>query len=216
MCLACDFCWLKDARQKLSLQSNQNKSEWRTFVTRVANKKRCLHSSRRLLWSSRMGWQAVSTAIFEWLLKDARQNYLSRAIKRKVNDKPLWREKPTRNNACVLADDYRGPRGWVDLQFQPQSSNDFWIFDWRCGWTIASSRRITCLKEGQTKWSFPIKLNKSVMTKSGCVEEDFVLQEITDKSILLKTPSIAAPSVTCFGLVTCRVKVRQLETGCPP
>ncbi len=28
-------------------------------------------------------------------------------------------------------------------------------------------------------------------------------------------PSIKAPSVTCFGLVTWRVKVLQLETGCP-
>ncbi len=28
-------------------------------------------------------------------------------------------------------------------------------------------------------------------------------------------PSIEAPSVTCFGLVTCRVKVLQLKTGCP-
>ncbi len=27
-------------------------------------------------------------------------------------------------------------------------------------------------------------------------------------------PSIEAPSVTCFGLVTCRVKGWQLETGC--
>ena len=25
--------------------------------------------------------------------------------------------KPTRNDACVLADDYRGPRGWVDGSF---------------------------------------------------------------------------------------------------
>jgi hypothetical protein len=28
--------------------------------------------------------------------------------------------------------------------------------------------------------------------------------------------SIEAPSVTCFGLVTCRVKVWHLETGCVP
>ncbi len=25
--------------------------------------------------------------------------------------------KPKRNNTCVLADDYRGPRGWVDGSF---------------------------------------------------------------------------------------------------
>jgi hypothetical protein len=53
----------------------------------------------------------------------------------------------------------------------------------------------------------------------GCVEEDFIMHEITDnKSILQKNkPSIAAPSVTpsvtCFGLVTYHGKVRQLETG---
>ncbi len=27
------------------------------------------------------------------------------------------KSKPTRNNACVLADDYRGPQGWVDGSF---------------------------------------------------------------------------------------------------
>ncbi len=57
-----------------------------------------------------------------------------------------------------------------------------------------------------------------MMTKSGCMEEDFVMQEITDnKSILQKNLSITAPSippsVTCFGLVTYRGKVQQLKTG---
>ncbi len=27
------------------------------------------------------------------------------------------KSKPTRNNACVLADNYRGPQGWVDGSF---------------------------------------------------------------------------------------------------
>jgi hypothetical protein len=40
----------------------------------------------------------------------------------------LWQEWPTRNDACILADDYRGPRGRVDKQFQPWSSNDSWNF----------------------------------------------------------------------------------------
>ncbi len=40
--------------------------------------------------------------------------------------------------------------GWQ--VFKPWSLNDSWIFDWRCGWTIASLRRITCLKEGQTEY----------------------------------------------------------------
>ncbi len=38
------------------------------FATGVANKKRRLRSSQRLPWSSRTSWQAVSTTIFEWLL----------------------------------------------------------------------------------------------------------------------------------------------------
>jgi hypothetical protein len=46
----------------------QSKTKANDFVTRVANKKQRLHSSRRLSWSSRMGWQVVSTTIFKWLL----------------------------------------------------------------------------------------------------------------------------------------------------
>ncbi len=46
----------------------QSKTKANDFVTRVANKKRCLRSSRRLPWSSRTGRQVVSTTIFEWLL----------------------------------------------------------------------------------------------------------------------------------------------------
>ena len=59
----------------------------------------------------------------------------------------------------------------------PRSSSDSWIFDWRCGRTIASSRRITCL-----------------------IRKDKL--------------SIEAPSVTCFGLVTYRVKGWHFKTGC--
>ncbi len=102
---------------KLSLQSNQTKVN--DFVTRVANKKRHLRSSWRLSWSSRKGWQVVSTTIFEWSLN----------LQLK-----MW------TNYCVIAADN--------------------------------------------------------------------LLERKDK------PSIEAPSITCFGLVTCRVKGWQLETGC--
>ncbi len=38
------------------------------FAMGVANKKQCLRSSQQLPWSSRMGWQLVSTTIFKWLL----------------------------------------------------------------------------------------------------------------------------------------------------
>ncbi len=86
------------------------------FLTGVANKKRRLCSSRRLLWSSRMGWQVVSTTIFEWLLN-------------------LWSKM------------------WINYRI------------------LAADN--------------------------------------------LPTGSIEAPSVTCFGLITCRVKGWQLETGCP-
>jgi hypothetical protein len=46
----------------------QSKTKGNDFVTRVANEKQRLHSSQRLSWSLRMGWQVVSTTIFEWLL----------------------------------------------------------------------------------------------------------------------------------------------------
>ncbi len=64
----------------------QSKLKANDFVTGVANEKRCLCSSRRLPWSSGTGWQVVSTtifddsSIFDWRY-DARQIYLSRAIK---------------------------------------------------------------------------------------------------------------------------------------
>ncbi len=48
---------IKRCSAKLSLQINQTKVN--DFATGVPNKKRCLHSSQRLPWSSRMGWQAV-------------------------------------------------------------------------------------------------------------------------------------------------------------
>ncbi len=46
----------------------QSKTSANDFVTRVASEKQCLHSSQQLSWSLRMGWQVVSTTIFEWLL----------------------------------------------------------------------------------------------------------------------------------------------------
>ncbi len=58
---------IKRCSAKLSLQSNQ-KTKANDFVMRVANKKRHLRSSQWLSWSLRMGWQVVSTTIFEWLL----------------------------------------------------------------------------------------------------------------------------------------------------
>ncbi len=109
---------IKRCSAKLSLQSNQ-KTKANDFVTRVTNKKQRLRSSRRLSWSSRTGWQVVSTTIFEWLLN--------------------LRLKMWTNYRVVAAD-----------------------------------------------------------------------------NLLMKDkPSIKAPSVTCFGLVTCRVKGWQLKTRCP-
>ncbi len=57
---------IKRCLAKLSLQSDQTKVNG--FAMGVANKKRRLRSSQRLPWSSRTGWQAVSTTIFEWLV----------------------------------------------------------------------------------------------------------------------------------------------------
>ncbi len=101
------------------ISPEQSKMKANDFVTRVANKKRRLHSSQQLSWSSRMGWQVVSTTIFEWLLN----------LQLKM-----------RTNYCVVA---------------------------------------------------------------------------ADNLLMKDKPNIEAPSVTCFGLVTCRVKGWQLETGCP-
>ncbi len=69
----------------------QSKMNANDFVMGEANKKRRLHSSQRLPWSSRMGCQVVSTTIFDdsWIFDwrcDAWQIYLSRAIKTKAND----------------------------------------------------------------------------------------------------------------------------------
>ncbi len=69
----------------------QSKMKANDFVTGVANKKRRLRSSWWLPWSSRMGWQVVSTTIFDdsWIFDwrcDAWWIYLSRAIKTKAND----------------------------------------------------------------------------------------------------------------------------------
>jgi hypothetical protein len=47
----------------LSFQSNQIKAN--DFATGVVNEKRCLRSSQWLLGSLRMGWQVVSTTIFD-------------------------------------------------------------------------------------------------------------------------------------------------------
>ncbi len=60
------FDWRCDARQIYLSRAIKTKAN--DFVTGVAKEKRCLHSSQQLLWSSRTGWQVVSTTIFEWLL----------------------------------------------------------------------------------------------------------------------------------------------------
>ncbi len=54
--------------RKIYLWRQQSKMKANDFVMGVANKKRRLRSSQQLPWSLRMGWQVVSTAIFEWLL----------------------------------------------------------------------------------------------------------------------------------------------------
>ncbi len=60
------FDWRCDAWQIHLSRSIKTKAN--DFVTGVANKKQCLHSSQWLPWSSRTGQQVVSTTIFKWLL----------------------------------------------------------------------------------------------------------------------------------------------------
>ncbi len=58
---------------------------------------------------------------------------------------------------------------------------------WGEGQTLLS--RVNAENGYSQQLTLKLWLNKSVMTKSGCVEEDFVMQEITDnKSILQKQP----------------------------
>jgi hypothetical protein len=167
------------------------------FVAGVANKKRRLRSSRRLPWSSRTGWQAVSTMIFEWLLN-------------------LWLKMWT-NYPVVMADNLLEGRTnrmifFSQTQcFKTQSKlpsmrqAQIWVTNVRWGGRTLSRVNAEYNYSRQLTLN-TIVANKSVMTKFGWMEEDFVMQEITDnKSILQNNPSIEAPSVTCFGLVTCWV-----------
>ncbi len=139
-----------------------NEGEWRTFPTRVDNEKRRLRSSQRLSWSSRTGWQAVSTTIFEWLLKlcDGSSQWETTLAFKPTTTKMLGEiispEQSTKMNdfATVVANEKRRlrssqrlPRCSAKLSLQSnqkQRQMTSWIFDWRCGRTIASSRRITC------------------------------------------------------------------------
>ncbi len=50
------------------ISPEQSKTKVNDFATGVPNKRQCLRSSQQLPWSSRMGWQAVSTTIFKCLL----------------------------------------------------------------------------------------------------------------------------------------------------
>ncbi len=52
-----------------------------------------------------------------------------------------------------------------------------------------SLSRVNAKYDYSQQLTLKLWLNKSVMTKSGCMEEDFAMQEITDnKSILQKQP----------------------------
>ncbi len=105
----------------------------------------------------------------------------------------IWREKPTRNDACVLADNYQliflnqlnatklNPNFHQWYKHNSRANNVRWG-----GRTLS---RVNA--EYDYSWQSTLKLwlNKNVMTKSGYVEEDFVMHEITDnKSILQKQP----------------------------
>ncbi len=137
------FDWRCDARRIYLSRAIKMKAN--DFVTGVANKKRRLRSSRWLPWSSRTGWQVVSTTIFNdsWIFDwrcDAWQIYLSRAIKKKANDFMTGVANEKRCSSRQLL--WTSRTGWQVVS--TTIFNDSWIFDWRCGQTIASLQQITC------------------------------------------------------------------------
>jgi hypothetical protein len=98
-----------------------------------------------------------------------------------------------RNNACILANDYQMIFPNQTQCYKTQSNLPSMIntnlsneCEMRRVLAYLVSMLNTTIHDNQLS---TLCLNKSVMTKSGCVEEDFVMPEITDnKSILQKQP----------------------------
>ncbi len=149
----------------------QSKTKADDFVMGVANKKQRLHSSQRLPWSLRMGWQGVSTTIFEWLLNlwlkmwtnyrvVAADNLLAKVKVKVIICKITYLQSKTKANDFVtgVANKKRCLRSsWRLLSssrmgWQVVSTtifDDSWIFDWRCdAWQIYLSRAI----KNEGKW----------------------------------------------------------------
>ncbi len=102
----------------------------------------------------------------------------------------------------------------LNPNFHQWYKHNFWATNVRWGGRTLS--RVNDEYGYSRQLTLKLWLNKSVITKSGCMEEDFVMQEITyNKSILQKQPSIEVPSITpsitCFGLITYRGKVTYVE-----
>ncbi len=137
------------------ISPEQSKTKVNDFVTRVANEKRRLHSSWRLSWSSRMGWQAISTTIFEWLLNlQLKMWMLGKFIvpeqsKTKVNDfvTRVAKEKQLVCSSRRLSWSLR--TGW-----QAVSTTIFeWLLNlWLKMWTNYRVIVADNLLEGRTNW----------------------------------------------------------------
>ncbi len=78
----------------------------------------------------------------------------------------------------------------LNPNFHQWYKHNFWATNVRWGGRTLS--RVNAEYGYSRQYTLKLWLNKSVMTKSGCVEEDFVMQEITDnKSICQKTTRVS-------------------------
>ncbi len=77
----------------------------------------------------------------------------------------------------------------LNPNFHQWYNHNFWATNVRWGGRTLS--RVNAEYGYSRQSTLKLWLNKSVMTKSGCLEEDFVMHEITDnKSILQKTTRV--------------------------
>ncbi len=154
---ALEGIWLVTSVQKMlgeiiSPEQSTTKGEWRAFVRRVSQQETTL-----AFWlTTIMVLEGGSTSSFprsssDSLIKrcSAKLSLQSNQTKSKIRafvTRVSQQETPLAfwlTTIVVL-------EGGSTSSF-PRSSSDSWIFNWKCGRTIASSRRITCLKE-RTNW----------------------------------------------------------------
>ncbi len=145
----------------------------------LANEKRRLRSSQRLPWSLRMGWQIVSTTIFKWLLNlrlKMRTNYrivaADNLLEGRMNQMIFFNQ-----TQCFKT------QSKTSIMMQTQ----IWATNVRWGGRTLSRVNAEYNYSRQLTLN-TIIANKSVMTKFGWMEEDFVMQEITKNLSILQKP----------------------------